>query len=70
MRLLRKAWSEDLEVFLYDGKLNARRSDGPLTDGDKAFLKKNKDELIFELKDISYGPRVSFDQFILDRGPS
>lgn len=67
MKMLRLAWANGLEPFLYDGKLQARRKNGPLTDADKNFLQENKDWLIFELKDLTYGPRVCFDRFIEDR---
>ena len=67
MRLLKMAWSEGLEVFLYDNRLNARRADCSLTDGDKRFLKLHKIELIAEIKNLTKGQRVSFDQFLEDR---
>ena len=58
MILLKQAWGKGLEIFLYGNKLQARRKDGPLTDGDKIFLNENKLELVFEIKDLTYGPRV------------
>jgi len=63
MRLMKIARSEGLEVFLYVGKLNARRNDRKLTDTDKLFLKKNKVELISEIRDLSSGTRISGEDF-------
>ena len=63
MRLLKMGWREGLEVFLYDGKLNARRSDGPLTDGDKRFLKLHKGDLVTEIRSLTSGTRISGEDF-------
>ncbi len=63
MRLLKMAWSEGLEVFLYGGKLNARRKDELLTDGDKKFLVQNEQELITEIKNLTSGKRISGEEF-------
>ena len=63
MQLVKVAWASGLDVFLYDGKLNARRSDGPLTDRDKSFLTKHKDELIKELNSYSTRTRTGAAEF-------
>ena len=63
MDFLKLAWKEGLEVFLYDEKLNARRKDGPLTDGDKSFLKKYKAELIQGVTAYQNTPRISGEDF-------
>ena len=66
MKLSRLAWKEGLEIFLYADKLNARRRDVPLTDGDKSFLKKHKAELIQEITKIRQAPRISGEEFYGD----
>ena len=63
MRLLKMGWAEGLEVFLYDGKLNARRTAYPLTDGDKRFLKLHKGGLITEIRSLTSGTRISGEDF-------
>ncbi len=63
MRLLKLAYSEGLEVFLYNGKLNAWRRDGTLTNGDKRFLTKHKDDLISEIKGPSSSIRINGEDF-------
>lgn len=67
MRLLKMAWAEGLEVFLYNDKLNVRRGEGPLTDAGKRFIQKYKDDLTFEIKNLTYGPRINFDAFLEGR---
>lgn len=67
MRLLRTAWCEGLEVFLYDGKLSAHRGDGQLTEGDKRFLKFHKKALVAEIQNLTTGPRINGEDFY---GPS
>ena len=61
--MLRVARADGLDVFLYFGKLNARRTDGLLTASDKSFLTKHKDELIKELKNLTAGIKIEGEQF-------
>ena len=65
---LKECYQRGLSVFLFFDELNASRDDGePLTENDRGFLRENRDFLIFEIKDQTYGPRVSFDLFLEDR---
>ena len=65
---LNEGWLRGIEPFIFFGELNASRTDGtPLTDGDRLFVSRNKEELVFEIKDLTYGPRVRFESFIEDR---
>jgi hypothetical protein len=58
-----------IEIYLYGGELSAHCRDGSdLPTAVVDFIKLYKDEIIFDLADSIYGPRVNFDQFILDRG--
>ena len=63
---LHEGWRRGIEPFLFFDELNVTRDDGaPLTDDDRTFVSQNREELIFEIKDLTYGPRVSFDGFLV-----
>lgn len=69
MKILKRCWSRGVEPFLFFGELSAHRIDkAPLTDSDRLFIRMNKTEIIEEIKNITAGERITFDQFVIDRG--
>ena len=66
--VLKQCWGRGLNALLYFGKLSAGRDDGaPLTESDRTFIRMNKKEIIGEIKNLTSGQRVSFDQLLEDR---
>ncbi len=68
MKILKKCWQRGIEPFLFFGEFNAHRIDGaPLMESDRIFIRMNKREIIEEIKNLTSGDRISFDNFLEDR---
>ena len=68
MTTLQNCWQRGIEPFLFFGELSAHRIDrAPLTEADRVFIRKNKAEIVREIKTLLDGERINFDQLQDDR---
>jgi hypothetical protein len=63
LKTLRMAWSRGINPLLYYGRFQAARVDGKtLTESDRKFLRRHKQTLIDEIKNMRSGTRIDLEK--------